>query len=116
QDLETTAPVHPKSPSPRQERKSKPPSAPRLAHTPREVPSQSWLWESECAEVEKEEPPLSITKVPDASGDRRQDVPCRGCPLTQEPGPSLLWRSRGPGSNPKHQDSTLAPDEVLKQT
>uniref|UniRef100_A0A8C6EX71 non-specific serine/threonine protein kinase n=2 Tax=Marmota marmota marmota TaxID=9994 RepID=A0A8C6EX71_MARMA len=116
QDLETTAPVHPKNPSPRQERKSKPPSAPGLAHTPCEVPSQSWLWESECAEVEKEEPPLSITKVPDASGDRRQDVPCRGCPLTQEPGPSLLWRSRGPGSNPKHQDSTLAPDEVLKQT
>ncbi|KAM5161824.1 microtubule-associated serine/threonine-protein kinase 2 isoform 2-T2 [Callospermophilus lateralis] len=116
QDLETTAPVHPKNPSPRQERKSKPPSAPGLAHTPCEIPSQSWLWESECAEVEKEEPPLSITKVPDASGDRRQDVPCRGCPLIQEPGSSLLWRSRGTGSNPKHQNSTLAPDEVLKQT
>lgn len=116
QDLETTTPVHPKNLSPRQEGKTQPPSAPGLAHPPCEVPSQSWLWEPECAQIEKEDPALSITKVPDASGDRRQDLPRRGCPLTQESVPSLLWRGQEPGGHQKHQDLTLVPDEVLKQT
>uniref|UniRef100_A0A8C3WC16 non-specific serine/threonine protein kinase n=1 Tax=Catagonus wagneri TaxID=51154 RepID=A0A8C3WC16_9CETA len=114
QDLETATPVHPTNLSPRQEGKSWPPSAPRLARPPREVPSQSWLWESECTQREKEEPALGITEVPDASGDRRQDVPCRSCPLTQEPGPSLLQKGQDPGGPQKHQD--LASDELLKQT
>ncbi|XP_012504495.1 PREDICTED: microtubule-associated serine/threonine-protein kinase 2 isoform X2 [Propithecus coquereli] len=116
QDLETTTPVHPKNLSPRQEGKTQPPSGPGMAHPPCEVPSQSWLWKPECAQIEKEDPALSITKVPDASGDRRQDVPCRGCPLTQESVPSLLWRGQEPGGHQKHQDLTLVPDEVLKPT
>ncbi|XP_057404188.1 microtubule-associated serine/threonine-protein kinase 2 isoform X4 [Balaenoptera acutorostrata] len=116
QDLETTTPVHPANLSPRQEGKSWPPSAPGLAHLPCEVPSQSWLWEPECTQREEEEPALGITKVPDASGDRRQDIPCKSCPLTQEPGPSLLQKGRDPGGPQKHQDLALAPDELLKQT
>ncbi|XP_073646369.1 microtubule-associated serine/threonine-protein kinase 2 isoform X4 [Tursiops truncatus] len=116
QDLETTTPVHPANLSPRQEGKSWPPSAPGLAHLPCEVPSQSWLWEPECTQREEEEPAPGITKVPDASGDRRQDIPCKSCPLTQEPGPSLLQKGRDPGSPQKHQDLALAPDELLKQT
>uniref|UniRef100_A0A8C9DMN0 non-specific serine/threonine protein kinase n=1 Tax=Prolemur simus TaxID=1328070 RepID=A0A8C9DMN0_PROSS len=116
QDLETTTLVHPKNLSPRQEGKTQPPSAPGLAHPPCEVPSQSWLWQPDCAHIEKEDPALSITEVPDASGDRRQDVPCRGCPLTQESAPSLLWRGQEPGGHQNHQDLTLVPDEVLKQT
>ncbi|XP_059877434.1 microtubule-associated serine/threonine-protein kinase 2 isoform X4 [Delphinus delphis] len=116
QDLETTTPVHPANLSPRQEGKSWPPSAPGLAHLPCEVPSQSWLWEPECTQREEEEPAPGITKVPDASGDRRQDIPCKSCPLTQEPGPSLLQKGRDPGGPQKHQDLALAPDELLKQT
>ncbi|XP_067582093.1 microtubule-associated serine/threonine-protein kinase 2 isoform X11 [Pseudorca crassidens] len=116
QDLETTTPVHPANLSPRQEGKSWPPSAPGLAHLPCEVPSQSWLWEPECTQREEEEPAPGITKVPDASGDRRQDIPCKSCALTQEPGPSLLQKGRDPGGPQKHQDLALAPDELLKQT
>ncbi|XP_032733549.1 microtubule-associated serine/threonine-protein kinase 2 isoform X10 [Lontra canadensis] len=116
QDLETVTPAHPENLSPRQEGKSWPPGAPGLVHPPCEFPHQSRLWESECAEREKEEPDLGITKVPDASGDRRQDVPRRSCPLTQEPGPSLLRRGRDPGGPQKHQDLALVPDELLKQT
>ncbi|KAG8507649.1 Microtubule-associated serine/threonine-protein kinase 2, partial [Galemys pyrenaicus] len=116
QDLENTIPAHLENLSPKQAEKSRPPSAPGLAHPPCEVLSQSWLWKPECAQTEKEEPALGTTKVPDASGDRRQNVPCRGCPLTQEPGPSLLWRGRDPGNPQKHQDLVLAPDELLKQT
>ncbi|XP_077929329.1 microtubule-associated serine/threonine-protein kinase 2 isoform X1 [Halichoerus grypus] len=116
QDLETITPAHPENLSPRQEGKSWPPGAPGLVHPPREFPHQSWLWEPAGAEREKEEPALGITEVPDASGDRRQDVPCRSCPLTQEPGPSLLWRGREPGGPQKHQDLALVPDELLKQT
>ncbi|ELR57466.1 Microtubule-associated serine/threonine-protein kinase 2, partial [Bos mutus] len=115
QDLETT-PGHPANLSPRQEGKSWPPSAPGLAHPPCEVPSRSWLWESECAQREKEEPALGITKVPDASGDRRQDVPCKSCPFTPEPGPSLLQKGQDPGGPQEHQDLALSPDELLKQT
>lgn len=115
QDLETT-PAHPGNLSPRQEGKSWPPSGPGLALPPCEFPSQSWLWEPECTKMEKEEPALGITKVPDASVDRRQDVPCRSCPLTQEPGPSLLQRARDPGGPHKRQDLGLASDELLKQT
>ncbi|XP_007450438.1 PREDICTED: microtubule-associated serine/threonine-protein kinase 2 [Lipotes vexillifer] len=116
QGLETTTPVHPANLSPRQEGKSWPPSAPGLAHLPCEVPSQSWLWEPECTQREEEEPALGITKVPDASGDRRRDIPCKSCPLTQEPGPSLLQKGRDPGGLQKHQDLASAPDELLKQT
>lgn len=116
QDLETTTPGHPANLSPRQEGKSWPPSAPGLAHPPCEVPSQSWLWESECAQREKEELVQDTTKVPDASGDRRQDIPCKSCPFTPEPGPSLLQKGQDPGGPQKHQDSALAPDELLKQT
>ncbi|XP_044094063.1 microtubule-associated serine/threonine-protein kinase 2 isoform X2 [Neovison vison] len=116
QDLETITPAHPENLSPRQEGKSWPPGAPGLLHLPCEFPHQSRLWEPKCAEREKEEPALGITKVPDASGDRRQDIPCRSCPLTQEPGPSLLRRGRDPGGPQKHQDLALVPDELLKQT
>nr|XP_008519799.1 PREDICTED: microtubule-associated serine/threonine-protein kinase 2 [Equus przewalskii] len=116
QDLETTTPAHSENLSPRQEGKSWPPSAPGLAHPLCEVPSPSWLWEPECAQIKKEEPALGITKVPDASGDRRQDVPCKSCPFIQEPGPGLLRRGRDPGGPQKHQDLALAPDELLKQT
>uniref|UniRef100_A0A2K6TMU2 non-specific serine/threonine protein kinase n=1 Tax=Saimiri boliviensis boliviensis TaxID=39432 RepID=A0A2K6TMU2_SAIBB len=114
QDLETT-PAHPKNLSPWEQGKTQSPSVPRLTHPPCEDPSQGWLWESECAQV-KEDPALSITQVPDASGDRRQDVPCRGCPLTQKSEPSLLWRGQELGSHQKHQNLALVPDEFLKQT
>ncbi|XP_036300021.1 microtubule-associated serine/threonine-protein kinase 2 isoform X5 [Pipistrellus kuhlii] len=114
QDLEATAPAHPKNLSPRQEGKSWPPNAPELAH-PCELSGQSWCWEPGCAHRE-EGPALGITAVPEASGDRRQNLPCRSCPLTQEPGPSLLQRSRDPGASRKHQDLALATNEFLKQT
>ncbi|XP_062047203.1 microtubule-associated serine/threonine-protein kinase 2 isoform X1 [Lepus europaeus] len=113
-DLETTAPAHHEDLSLKQAVKSQPPADPGLARPPCEAPSQSWLWEPVCVQGEKEEPSLSITKVPDASGDRRQEVPCRSRPATQETGLSVLWRSRELGGHPKHQDS--APDELLKQT
>lgn len=113
--LETTTPALPENLSPRQEGKSWPPSASGLAHPPCELPNQSWLWEPEGAQ-RKEEPALGITKVPDASGDRRQNVPCGSCPLTQEPGPRLLQKGQDPGGPQKHQDLALAPDELLKQT
>ncbi|XP_017652493.1 microtubule-associated serine/threonine-protein kinase 2 isoform X3 [Nannospalax galili] len=116
QDLETTVVTLPKNLSPEQEEKSQPPSAPRLAHPLCELPSQSWLWGSAHAQIEKGEPALSITKVPDASGDRRQDIPCRTYPLTQETGPSLLWRSQEAGGQQKHQELALVSDELLKQT
>uniref|UniRef100_A0A8C0NSY8 non-specific serine/threonine protein kinase n=1 Tax=Canis lupus familiaris TaxID=9615 RepID=A0A8C0NSY8_CANLF len=116
QDVETITAAHPESLSSRQEGKSWPPGAPGLVCPPREFPHQSWLWEPKCAEREKEEPALGITKVPDASGDRRQDVPCRSCPVTQESGPNPLRRGRDPGGPQKHQDLTLVPDELLKQT
>ncbi|XP_033082463.1 microtubule-associated serine/threonine-protein kinase 2 isoform X9 [Trachypithecus francoisi] len=112
QDLETTTPAHPKNLSPREQGKTQPPSA----HPPCEDPSQGWLWESECVQAVKEDPALSITQVPDASGDRRQDVPCQGCPLTQESESSLLWRGQEPGDHQKHRDLALVPDELLKQT
>ncbi|KAL4830841.1 hypothetical protein H8958_003736 [Nasalis larvatus] len=112
QDLETTTPAHPKNLSPREQGKTQPPSA----HPPCEDPSQGWLWESECVQAVKEDPALSITQVPDASGDRRQDVPCQGCPLTQESDSSLLWRGQEPGGHQKHRDLALVPDELLKQT
>ncbi|XP_024907695.1 microtubule-associated serine/threonine-protein kinase 2 isoform X3 [Pteropus alecto] len=114
QGLETMTPAHPENWSPRQEGKSCPPSAPGLAQPPCELPNQHWLWEPEYAQIEKEEPALGITKVPDASGDRRQNVPCRSCPLTQEPGLRLLQRGQVPGGSQKHQDS--APNELLKRT
>ncbi|XP_053069489.1 microtubule-associated serine/threonine-protein kinase 2 isoform X14 [Acinonyx jubatus] len=116
QDLETITPVHSENLSPRQEVKSWPPGAPGPVQTPCEFPRQTWLWEPECAQIEKEEPALGITKVPDASGDRKQDIPRRSCPLTQEPGPSLLRRGRDPAGPQKHQDLALVPDELLKQT
>ncbi|XP_057565511.1 microtubule-associated serine/threonine-protein kinase 2 isoform X4 [Hippopotamus amphibius kiboko] len=96
QDLDTTTPVHPTNLSPRQEGKSWPPSAPGPTPPPCEVPSRSWLWQPECAHAQKEEPALGVTKVPDASGARKQDFPCKSCPLTQEPGPSLLQKGRDP--------------------
>ncbi|XP_039740668.1 microtubule-associated serine/threonine-protein kinase 2 isoform X1 [Pteropus medius] len=114
QGLETMTPAHPENWSPRQEGKSCPPSAPGLAQPPCELPNQHWLWEPEYAQIEKEEPALGITKVPDASGDRRQNVPCRSCPLTQEPGLRLLQRGQVPGGSQKHQDS--APNELFKRT
>lgn len=115
QDLEATTPAHPENLSPRQEGKSWPPNAAGRAH-PCELSSQSWCWEPECAQREKEEPALGITTVPEASGDRRENLPCRSCPLAQEPGPSLLQRSRDPGAPHKHQDLALATNELLKQT
>lgn len=115
QDLEATTPAHPENLSPRQEGKSWPPNAPELAH-PCELSSQSWCWEPECAQRKEEGPALGITTVPEASGDRRQNLPCRSCPLTQEPGPSLLQRSRDPGAPHKHQDLALAASELFKQT
>ncbi|XP_066232209.1 microtubule-associated serine/threonine-protein kinase 2 isoform X2 [Saccopteryx leptura] len=116
QNLEVTTLAHLENLTARQEEKSWPPSASGLALQPCELSSQRWLWEPECVLIEKEEPALGITKVPDASGDRRQTVPCRSCPLSQEPGPSLLQRGRDPGGPQKHQDLALAPDELLKQT
>ncbi|XP_038188397.1 microtubule-associated serine/threonine-protein kinase 2 isoform X3 [Arvicola amphibius] len=114
-DLETTVPNLPKNLSPKQE-KSQSPGVPGLTYPLHEVPSQNWLWESECEQMEKEEPVLSIMEVPDASGDRRQDIPCRNYPLSPETGPSLLWRSQEPGGQQKHQNLALASDELLKPT
>ncbi|XP_007944868.1 microtubule-associated serine/threonine-protein kinase 2 [Orycteropus afer afer] len=117
--LETTVPAHPEYLSPRQEGKSQLPSALGLASSPCKLPSHRWLWEPGCPQVETEGPEaaLGITKVPDASGDSRQDAPRGGCQHTQEPGPILLWRGREPGGPRKHQDLALAaPDDFLKQT
>ncbi|XP_057639535.1 microtubule-associated serine/threonine-protein kinase 2 isoform X3 [Chionomys nivalis] len=115
QDLETTVPTLPKNLSPKQE-KSQSLGVPGLTYPLHEVPSQNWLWESKCEQVEKEEPVLSIMEVPDASGDRRQDIPCRTYPLSPETGPSLLWKSQEPGGQQKHQNLALASDELLKPT
>ncbi|XP_077005914.1 microtubule-associated serine/threonine-protein kinase 2 isoform X2 [Tamandua tetradactyla] len=119
QNLETIASGQPENLSIKHEGKSQPSSAPGLAHLPScKVSNHSWLWEPECPQEDKEEleSALGITKVPDASGDSKQDVPGRGCPHTQESGPSLLWRGREPGTPQKHQDLALVPDELLKQT
>ncbi|XP_021056798.1 microtubule-associated serine/threonine-protein kinase 2 isoform X3 [Mus pahari] len=115
QDLETTVPNLPKNLSPEEE-KPQPPSVPGLTHPLLEVPSQNWLWESECKQMEKEDPSLSITEVPDSSGDRRQDIPCKAHPLSPETRPSLLWKSQELGGQQEHQDLALTPDELLKQT
>ncbi|XP_055474456.1 microtubule-associated serine/threonine-protein kinase 2 isoform X3 [Psammomys obesus] len=115
QDVGTTVPTLSKNLSPEQE-KPQPPSVAGLTYPLREVPSQNWLWESECEQMEKEEPALSITEVPDASGDTRQDIPCRAHSLSPETGPSLLWRSQELGGQQKHQDLALTSDELLKQT
>ncbi|XP_006899045.1 PREDICTED: LOW QUALITY PROTEIN: microtubule-associated serine/threonine-protein kinase 2 [Elephantulus edwardii] len=118
QDLEASVPGHPKDLSPGQEGRSQVPRAPGLACSPYKVPNHSWLWESGCPQVKKKEAEaaLGVTKVPDASGDSRQDAPHRGCPHSLEPGPSLLQRSQEPGDPRKHQGVALAPDELLKQT
>lgn len=115
QDLETTVPTLPKNLSPEEE-KPQLPSVPGLTHPLLEVPSQNWPWESECEQMEKEEPSLSITEVPDASGDRRQDIPCRAHPLSPETRPNLLWKSQELGGEQEHQDLALTSDELLKQT
>lgn len=62
--------------------------------------------------TEKRGPGPGITNMPDASGDRRQDIPCS----SQEPGPSLFRRDRDQRGPQKYQDLALAPDELLKQT
>lgn len=116
QDLETTALAHTKNLSSGEEVKSQPLISPGLAHPPHEVLTQSQLQKSEHIQVKKEDPSLSITKVPDASGDRKQNVPHTGCPFTQETEPRLLWRGQEPGSHQKRQDIVLTPDELLKQT
>ncbi|KAL1776102.1 microtubule-associated serine serine/threonine-protein kinase 2 isoform X3 [Sigmodon hispidus] len=113
QDLETTVPSLPKNMSPEQETQSS--SVPGLTSL-HEAPSQNWLWESECEQMEKKEPALSIMEVPDASGDSRQDIPCRAYSLSPETSPSLLWRSQEPRNQQKHQDLALASDELSKQT
>lgn len=87
-----------------------------LVQPPCDVPGQSWPWEPKYTPGEKGKPALSVTQVPDASGDRRQDILGGSDPVPQEPGLSLRWRSREPGSHPKHQDSASTPDELLKQT
>lgn len=116
QDLETTVPTQvPKNLSPEEE-KPQPPSVPGLTHPLLEVPSQNWLWESECEQMEKEDPSLSITEVPGSSGNRRQDIPCRAHHLSPETRPSLLWRSQELGGQQEHQDLALTSDELLKQT
>lgn len=115
QDEDTIVPTLSKNLSPEQE-KPQPPSVAGLTYPLREVPSQNWLWESECEQMDKEEPALSITEVPDASGDTRQDIPCRAHSLCPETGPSLLWRSQELGGQQKHQDLALTSDELLKQT
>lgn len=115
-DLETTVPTQvPKTLSPEEE-KPQPPSVPGLTHPLLEVPSQNWLWESECEQMEKEDPSLSITEVPGSSGNRRQDIPCRAHHLSPETRPSLLWRSQELGGQQEHQDLALTSDELLKQT
>lgn len=116
QDLETTVPTQvPKNLSPEEE-KPQPPSVPGLTHPLLEVPSQNWLWESECEQMEKEDPSLSITEVPGSSGNRRQDIPCRAHHLSPETRPSLLWRNQELGGQQEHQDLALTSDELLKQT
>nr|Q60592.1 RecName: Full=Microtubule-associated serine/threonine-protein kinase 2 [Mus musculus]AAC04312.1 protein kinase [Mus musculus] len=115
QDTNTTVPNLLKNLSPEEE-KPQPPSVPGLTHPLLEVPSQNWPWESECEQMEKEEPSLSITEVPDSSGDRRQDIPCRAHPLSPETRPSLLWKSQELGGQQDHQDLALTSDELLKQT
>ncbi|KAH0510742.1 Microtubule-associated serine/threonine-protein kinase 2, partial [Microtus ochrogaster] len=115
QDLETRVPTLPKNLSPKQG-KPQSPGVPGLTHPLHEVPSQNWLWESECEQMEREEPVLSIMEVPDASGDRRQDIPCKTYTLSPETGPSLLWRTQEPGDQEKHQNLALASDELLKPT
>lgn len=106
QDTNTTVPNLLKNLSPEEE-KPQPPSVPGLTHPLLEVPSQNWPWESECEQMEKEEPSLSITEVPDSSGDRRQDIPCRAHPLSPETRPSLLWKSQELGGQQDHQDLAL---------
>ncbi|XP_017448928.2 microtubule-associated serine/threonine-protein kinase 2 isoform X1 [Rattus norvegicus] len=116
QDLETTVPTQvPKNLSPEEE-KPQPPSVRGLTHPLLEVPSQNWLWESGCEQMEKEDPSLSITEVPGSSGNRRQDIPCRAHHLSPETRPSLLWRSQELGGQQEHQDLALTSDELLKQT
>ncbi|XP_052033019.1 microtubule-associated serine/threonine-protein kinase 2 isoform X2 [Apodemus sylvaticus] len=115
QDLETTVPTLPKNLSPKEE-KPQPPSVPGLTHPLLEVPSQNWPWESECKQMEKEEPSRCITEVPDSSGDRRQDIPCRAHPLSPETRPSLLWKSQELGGQQERHDVALKSDELLKQT
>ncbi|KAM6219936.1 microtubule-associated serine/threonine-protein kinase 2 [Rhynchocyon petersi] len=118
QDSETAVPALPEDLSCRREGKSQLLSAPGMTCSPCKVPNHSWLWDSGCPQVEKEGPEaaIGITKVPDASGDSRQDAPHRSCPYPQEPGPSLLRRSQETGGPQKHQDMALVPDEILKQT
>ncbi|XP_063092458.1 microtubule-associated serine/threonine-protein kinase 2 isoform X4 [Cavia porcellus] len=115
QDLQTTALDHPKNLSSGQGGKSQSLDSPGLACPPCEVLTQTQQWEQECAQMKKEEPSLSI-KVPDVSGDKRQNVPYRGCTLAQETEPNLFWRGQEPGSHQKHQDIPLTPDELFKQT
>ncbi|GAB1288780.1 Non-specific serine/threonine protein kinase [Apodemus speciosus] len=115
QALETTVPTLPKNLSPKEE-KPQPPSVPGLTHPLLETPSQNWPWESECEQMEKEEPSRCVTEVPDSSGDRRQDIPCRAHPLSPENRPSLLWKSQELGGQQEHQDVALTSDELLKQT
>ncbi|XP_051027901.1 microtubule-associated serine/threonine-protein kinase 2 isoform X2 [Acomys russatus] len=115
QDVETIVPALPKNLSPERE-KPQPPSVPGLTCPLHKVPSQNWLWESECEQMEKKKPALSITEVPDASGDRKQDIPCGAHSLSPETGPSLHWRSQEHGGQQKHQDLALTSDELLKQT
>ncbi|XP_021014967.1 microtubule-associated serine/threonine-protein kinase 2 isoform X6 [Mus caroli] len=115
QDTKTTVPNLLKNLFPEEE-KPQPPSVPGLTHPLLEVPSQNWPWESECDPMGKEEPSLSITEVPDSSGDRRQDIPCRAHPLSPETRPSLLWKSQELGGQQDHEDLALTSDELLKQT
>lgn len=112
QDSKATTPAHSEDLVPRQEGDTWPPSAP----PPCEVPGQMRLWQSDCALTVKRGPAVGITKVPDASGDRRQDTPYSSYPLSQEPEPSLLRRDRDPSGSQKYQDLALASDELLKQT
>ncbi|XP_054993898.1 microtubule-associated serine/threonine-protein kinase 2 isoform X2 [Sorex araneus] len=112
QDSKSTTSAHPEDLVPWRQGATWPPNDP----PPCEVPGQVRLWQPECAPTEKRGPALVITNIPDASGDRRQDVPYSSRPLSQEPGPSPLRRDRDPGGPQKYQDLALAPDELLKQT
>ncbi|XP_058536603.1 microtubule-associated serine/threonine-protein kinase 2 isoform X2 [Ochotona princeps] len=111
-----TTTMHHENLSPKHEATSQPAGDPMLVQPPCDVPGQSWPWDPKYIPGEKGKPALSVTQVPDASGDRRQDILGGSGPVPQEPGLSLRWRSREPGSHPKHQDSALTPDELLKQT
>ncbi|KAM7335295.1 hypothetical protein ACRRTK_005772 [Alexandromys fortis] len=95
QDLETRVPTLPKNLSPKQE-KPQSPGVPGLTHPLHEVPSQNWLWESECEQMEREEPVLSITEVPDASGDRRQDI--HPTPSAKKLGPACSGEAKNLGA------------------